>query len=62
MSPRHIKKYDGLSGPTYTIGDKGVKYTLPPPGVLKVSMQLQDMIDDLGMRINFFPFNRLGMK
>ena len=36
FSPRLQRNYDGLSGPTYTLGGSEVKYSLPPPTVLKV--------------------------
>ena len=36
FSPRHLRNYDGLSGPAYTLGGSDVKYSLPPPKVLKV--------------------------
>ena len=34
ISSRNLKKYEGLSGPTYQIG--GTKHNLPPPNYLKV--------------------------
>ena len=35
LSPRHQPKYDGLSGPQYTLGGKPQKYSLPPPQKLR---------------------------
>lgn len=35
FSPRTGHPYEGLIGPQYTVGNRTVKYSLPPPGVLK---------------------------
>ena len=38
LSPRSLRKYDGLTGPSYTLSkDKpGARFNLPPSTVLKV--------------------------
>ena len=42
LSPRSLRKYDGLTGPSYTLSkDKpGARFNLPPSTVLKVKSLL----------------------
>ena len=41
ISPRHINKYEGLSGPQYQLNNKPLKYNLPPPKNLRVRPKFQ---------------------